>query len=79
MRNQLFKILITLFFTVLGKIYAQGPPPPPPPPPGGCATCIPIDQGSLFLLIGALGLGLVYTYKMKKQNSKKRVELQPEE
>jgi hypothetical protein len=64
-------ILFALFIPTV--IYAAGPPPPPPPPPPGpepCATCIPIDQGAVLLIIVAIFLASYSFFKQQKKQIK---------
>lgn len=64
------QLLIVLLLGV-SELFAQGPPPPPPPPPMGCVACIPIDQGAVALIIGALLLGGYQLYRLQQKRSAK--------
>lgn len=61
----------TAFFLFAGELMAQPSGPPPIPaagsePPCWPPPCIPIDQGTVFLIAGAVLLGTWFLVKQRK-------------
>jgi hypothetical protein len=69
MKIVLNKFLLTASVVLLPSLlWAQEPPPPPPPTPVGL---VPIDEGTVILLIIALlfGIYIIYKQTIKRKTS----------